>query len=253
MALSTPWHIRLALSLAALFCFTLTAIPARALTTAELEKQAQLLSDFLVAGRGVVAQSIPKYGINDAAKGDKGFTPAMFVQDINAKFLAATGIDLQAGTSAEPLPGNTLALLQDLLDISRQVCAENQELINMPGIGFKGFIPATYGKMVGEMFKTRSGIDIKQTSLHNRNAYNAPDTFENEMLTKMEAAGWPRNQVATQAADGSFRLVRPLYVENACLSCHGDPVGELDVAGRKKEGYREGDLRGAISVKIPAR
>ena len=48
-------------------------------------------------------------------------------------------------------------------------------------------------------------------------------------------------------------MMRPVYIQKACLSCHGDPKGELDVAGRKKEGYRDGELRGAISVLIPAK
>jgi len=37
------------------------------------------------------------------------------------------------------------------------------------------------------------------------------------------------------------------------LKCHGEPAGEIDVTGHKKEGYKEGDLRGAISVAFPVR
>jgi hypothetical protein len=43
----------------------------------------------------------------------------------------------------------------------------------------------------------------------------------------------------------------PLYIEKSCLPCHGEPAGEKDIAGRIKEGYKEGDLRGAISVVVP--
>lgn len=240
-------------SLVFVLALVLTALPARALSTEEAQRQAELLAEFLVAGRGVVAQSIPKFAINDPNKADKGFTPEYFVQEINTRFLGSTGIDVLAGTSAGPLPANTLDLLRSLMEISRQVCAENQELINMPGVAFKGFIPATYGKMVGDGFKARTGIDLKQTSLRHRNAYNAPDAFEADTLGKMEAAGWPKGQIATAPGTGGFRLMRPLYIEQSCLSCHGDPAGELDVAGRRKEGYREGDLRGAISVNIPVR
>jgi hypothetical protein len=35
------------------------------------------------------------------------------------------------------------------------------------------------------------------------------------------------------------------------LSCHGEPKGQPDVSGYKKEGAKEGDLGGAISVKVP--
>jgi hypothetical protein len=43
----------------------------------------------------------------------------------------------------------------------------------------------------------------------------------------------------------------PLYIEKSCLPCHGEPAGEMDIAGRLKEGYKEGELRGAISVIVP--
>jgi hypothetical protein len=45
--------------------------------------------------------------------------------------------------------------------------------------------------------------------------------------------------------------VVPLYIEKSCLPCHGEPAGEKDISGRIKEGYKEGDLRGAISVIVP--
>ena len=38
--------------------------------------------------------------------------------------------------------------------------------------------------------------------------------------------------------------------ENDCLNCHGDPKGELDITGGKKEGGQLGELGGAISVVI---
>ena len=43
----------------------------------------------------------------------------------------------------------------------------------------------------------------------------------------------------------------PLYIEQECLQCHGEPKGERDITGRVKEGYRLDELRGAISVIIP--
>lgn len=43
----------------------------------------------------------------------------------------------------------------------------------------------------------------------------------------------------------------PIYIESACLKCHGEPKGEKDITGHIKEGYKEGELRGAISVMIP--
>lgn len=64
---------------------------ALALTSQELETQGKLLADFLVAGRGVVAQSLTKYDLNNSELGDKGFTPQMFRQGINAQFVEGHG------------------------------------------------------------------------------------------------------------------------------------------------------------------
>jgi len=43
----------------------------------------------------------------------------------------------------------------------------------------------------------------------------------------------------------------PLYIAKSCLNCHGDPAGSTDVSGHKREGYKEGELRGAISILVP--
>jgi len=48
----------------------------------------------------------------------------------------------------------------------------------------------------------------------------------------------------------SVRVLLPLFYEKACLSCHGQPKGERDITGYPREGGKEGELGGVISVKI---
>ena len=48
----------------------------------------------------------------------------------------------------------------------------------------------------------------------------------------------------------AFRLLIPEYYGKSCLGCHGEPKGERDITGGKKEGGRLGELGGAISVSI---
>ena len=78
------------------------------------------------------------------------------------------------------------------------------------------------------------------TSLKLMNPENAPDEFETAALTafeaktKAEAAG-----VEKMSGSWYYRYIAPLYVEQACLECHS------------KQGYKVGDVRGAISVSIP--
>jgi hypothetical protein len=143
--------------------------------------------------------------------------------------------------------------LKILIDASKKVVDDAQDIINMPGIGFKGFIPATYGKSVGDIFKEKTGITLKQTSDKFRNTYNAPDEFEKIGIKKMKAAGYKKGEIISEQSANSYRVLRPIYIKDACLPCHGDPKGSTDVAGRIKEGYKVGDLRGMISVSIPTK
>lgn len=48
-----------------------------------------------------------------------------------------------------------------------------------------------------------------------------------------------------------FRYVAPMTIDEACLQCHGEPAGELDVTGTPKEGWKMGDIGGAISIIMP--
>ena len=71
----------------------------------------------------------------------------------------------------------------------------------------------------------------------------------------MSDPSFPRSNdqvVAEVDADGkSVRVLLPLFYGKDCLSCHGTPKGERDVTGYPREGAKEGELGGAISVKIP--
>lgn len=138
----------------------------------------------------------------------------------------------------------------------RSFIAENQERINTDADGnfyFKHLNPAAVGKGVGDILSSRGKYTIKQTRLQVRNTENAPDTFEREALNR-----FAENPGLSELYTGSrmegrpvFRYIVPLYAEPACLACHGTPAGETDVAGFPREGLRESELAGAISVTIP--
>jgi hypothetical protein len=211
-------------------------------------KVARNLAALLVAGRAVVAQNQPL--INDGAKGDKGFTADAFGAAVAAEFKAKTGVELAAlGASRDD------KLIKALFDAEKQVVAEAQPVINLAGMGFKGFTPAVFGLHAAEKFGKATGLTLKQTSDRYRNPSNRPDAFEQGVLAKFAAASWEKGHDYAEVADhGGKRVLRymqPLYIAKPCLSCHGEPKGELDIAGRAKEGYREGELRGAVSVIVP--
>lgn len=238
-----------ALILGAGLCVMVIGIPSVVRAGDEAET-AELLIDLLKAGRAVVSehQSL----INDASKGNKGFTDEFLAQQVIEKFKAKTRVDLSRPNGV-PQSGVLLALLE----AEREVVLEGQPVINKQGVGFKGFIPAVFGRKAGEKFYKKTGIRLKLTGIDYRYPGNKPDDFENEVLHMFTDARYPKGQQYVKATmvggKPVMRVMDPEYAGATCLTCHGGPKGERDITGTKKEGWREGDLAGAISVVIPMR
>ncbi|TNF55389.1 DUF3365 domain-containing protein [bacterium] len=186
---------------------------------------------------------------NDASIGDNGFTSQAYERQVRSKFMEISGIDIK---SISPF-GDFNKLVIAIHESAIEVIDEAQPQINELGKGFKGFIPAVFGKRVGDKLLVKTGIIMKQTSRKYRGDYNKPDDFEIEALNRLEAAGKGNTyfEVTTFGDTRVLRYMVPLYIERSCLLCHGEPAGEKDITGRAKEGYKEGDMRGAISVVVP--
>jgi len=105
---------------------------------------------------------------------------------------------------------------------------------------------------------------VKRTSLKVRNPLNAPDAFEREVLTDFEAKkaqGWEIEKLAyykmkEYGETSEFRYMKAIPTQALCLTCHGedipaDVLKRLDAAYPDDEarGYREGDIRGAFSLR----
>jgi len=135
----------------------------------------------------------------------------------------------------------------------------HQKSINRSGIGFKGFIPSTFGRLIIESFAKGAAGDaaIKITAPPElvRNRKSRPDNWESAAIRdKFLSASWPRGQVYAAVAESNgrpaFRTLVPMYYSASCLRCHGSPKGEIDVTGYPKEGASEGDLGGLISITL---
>jgi hypothetical protein len=135
----------------------------------------------------------------------------------------------------------------------------HQRELNQRGIGFKGFIPATFGRLVAESFgKGAAGdAEMKITAplefIRNRKA--RPDDWESTVIReKLLSASWPKGEfyaaVAESKGRAAFRVAVPDYYSTSCLACHGGPKGQIDVTGYPKEGRNEGDLGGVISITL---
>jgi general secretion pathway protein A len=222
---------------------------AYAMSRGEAEETARLLAMLLDAGRVVIDRN--QSLIDDQHKGNKGFTPEVFGRQLNEEFLARTGVDL-ADLSLAPVPPMARDLLRALSQASKDVVADAQLVINQRGVGYKNFIPATFGSQAAARFSSKSHVRLKQTALQPRNEKNQPDPYETAVLQRL-AAQPHQSAPLGEATDGgkTLRVLTPIYYTKDCLKCHGSPAGELDISGYPKEGAREGDLAGAISVSVP--
>jgi hypothetical protein len=209
---------------------------------------AELLIALLKAGRAVVSEH--QALINDASKANKGFTDEFVAHEIIEKFKAKTRIDLSRPNS---MPQS--ALLLTLLESEREVVLESQPVINKQGVAFKGFIPAAFARKAGEKFHKKTGIKVKLTGTDYRFPGNKPDDFESEVLRMFADSRHPKGQQYAKATivggKPVMRVMDPEYAGATCLTCHGGPKGERDITGMKKEGWKEGELAGAISVVLP--
>ncbi|MBI5905017.1 MAG: DUF3365 domain-containing protein [Deltaproteobacteria bacterium] len=98
--------------------------------------------------------------------------------------------------------------------------------------------PAYMTRQVHELGREQYGARGHITSLRPIRPGNAPDAWETKVLRTFEAGA--KEAVSVEAMDGVpfLRLMRPLVVEAGCLKCHAS------------QGYRQGDIRGGISVSI---
>ncbi|MEO5349883.1 MAG: response regulator [Magnetococcus sp. YQC-3] len=89
-----------------------------------------------------------------------------------------------------------------------------------------------------DLYGTRGKI----TSLKPLNPANAPDPWEEKALRRLESGEEEAvMEVVGEGLDASLRLLRPMMTKKGCLKCH------------EHQGYKEGDMRGGISVKLPLR
>lgn len=240
--------------LSAVFVLIALVGPVLAFAENDVVETGRLLAILLDAGRGAVAANQPL--INDASKGDKGFTPDVFAKQLAEKFKARTNVDL-GNLKGSGVPELAQKLLPELVEAAKQTVANNQDKINKAGVAYKGFTPAHFGTQTASLFSDKSSIYMKQATTDEllRNPKNKADKFESGMMKKFGESGYPRqgDKIASETVGGDVRVMLPLFYGKGCLGCHGGPKGEMDVSGYKKEGAKEGDLGGAVSVKLPAK
>ncbi len=211
------------------------------------------LAAMLQSARTVISRNQER--INNPDIGDKGLS-GKAVLDQTVKLFQET-------TKSDPSKLDKSTRHGRLLDIQMDAIVEvmetNQKTLNQRGVGFKGFIPATFGRLVNETFGRSAANDaeVKVTAplplVRNRKA--RPDEWETQVIRdKLLAPNWPKGQlfaaVAKSKGRDAYRVAVPEYYPASCLTCHGEPKGQIDITGYPKEGAKEGDLGGVISITL---
>lgn len=114
-----------------------------------------------------------------------------------------------------------------------------RDVITTSGLSLTLVNPAYMARQINEMMGATAGSRGHITSLKPTRPENAPDVWEAAALRSFEQ-GLTEVISLERTGDGEYvRLMRPFVVETGCLACHA------------AQGYREGDIRGGISVSVP--
>ncbi len=100
--------------------------------------------------------------------------------------------------------------------------------------------PAYMMRQMTAEFEEGYGIKGKITGKRQLNVINAPDSWERQALDIFERGGVEEVVEQTDInGDPFLRFMKPMYMTEGCVKCHGIL------------GYRDGDLRGGVSISIP--
>lgn len=101
--------------------------------------------------------------------------------------------------------------------------------------------PAFMTRQIAELASRGDGIRLHITSLTPIRPGNQPDLWEKNALQRFEAGEPEVLELVREQADAPVhRYMAPLRVQEPCMQCHA------------AQGYEVGDIRGGISVSMPA-
>ena len=123
-----------------------------------------------------------------------------------------------------------------------------------------GFLPAHAMPRIARDFQSfdRRGVRFNNVSDHARNPANQADALEMDAIRHFRAHPADKERmVAYSDARGRhyYHYATPIWTQASCLRCHGQPeAAPAAIRARYQQawGYQLGDLRGILSIKLPA-
>ena len=183
------------------------------------------------------------------------------------RFLAFPVLVLAAGCYSKPAGPDPAAVAAseakaaDASDrLGKALMAELTAALGKGGPATAVDVCGSVAERVAAEVSASSGVTARRTSLRVRNPKNAPDPWEKAILDRWAAGEKPAP--VSEVVGGELRQARPILLKSFCIVCHGGP-GEIDPAtkeavarrypGDAATGFKEGDLRGAFSLRVPLR
>ena len=161
--------------------------------------------------------------------------------------------------------------LEDAREVADELTVELRRLLGdeLAKGGFAGAVRVCGEKAqtLAGQFNEARGASARRVSLRYRNQNSRPDPYEARLLERWQALHHLK-QLPEESAEvvsdvegrRHLRYLRPILVQAMCLNCHGAPEAisaEVKQLLRQRypadlaTGYAAGDLRGAVSVRVP--
>ncbi|MEJ1408924.1 MAG: DUF3365 domain-containing protein, partial [Candidatus Sedimenticola sp. (ex Thyasira tokunagai)] len=115
----------------------------------------------------------------------------------------------------------------------------DRDLVAADGMKLTLINPAYMTRQISELARDL-GVVFHITGLKPLNPDNRADPWERRALQAFEQGTAELAELIQGDDANSFRYMAPLRIKDACLSCHG------------AQGYKTGDVKGGISVTLPA-
>ncbi|MDK9693131.1 MAG: EAL domain-containing protein [Sulfurimonas sp.] len=123
-----------------------------------------------------------------------------------------------------------------------------------------GFLPAHASTRINDKFAqlSKDGITIRNVTDKPRNPKNTADAFELEAIEYFKKTKSDKAQIKKiiQNNQEILHYTSPLIIEKYCISCHGKKEEVLPSILKMYDtayDYKEGDIRGITSIKIPVK
>ncbi len=134
--------------------------------------------------------------------------------------------------------GGVYVPVSDKLQPNPHLDVPNRDVYTTDSVLLTKINPAFMTRLVSVIAEKKNGIHYHITSLNPIRPENKADNWETKALQNFENG--KKIEFEFLKKDTVFKYMAPLMVNDVCMKCHA------------KQGYQVGDVRGGISINIPA-